>query len=146
MGANTAGAGAVQIVALGTGTAAAKAIVFSLLEQEIRPDVECILAADRPEELYEIAPFAALAATQPWLRVTCATTHDGTWPRVGGLGRGKRASSSIERKVAAVETLLTAPEVVLCGPEARVRELRASVPRASVIAHDAEPDWSTPAD
>lgn len=126
------------IVGVGTGAAAARALVFSLLERDTRPETHCILAGDAPEDIYDAGTFAALAAAQPWLTVTLAAQREGEWRKVVT----RRASASVERVVAPLgELLADAGDVVLCGAESDLAELRGLVSGAQVVAHDADPGW-----
>ena len=58
------------LVAVGTGLAAAKALVFDLLEREEKPNVHLIITPGS-EGFYDLATFSAMAKAQPWLTVTC---------------------------------------------------------------------------
>ena len=64
------------IVASGSGLAAAKSLVFALLERETRPQVHLIVAAESPADFYDLPAFAVLAKAQDWLEVTRAVEHD----------------------------------------------------------------------
>lgn len=64
------------IVAAGSGLAAAKSLVFSLLERETRPQVHLIVAAESPADFYDLPAFAVLAKAQDWLEVTRAVEND----------------------------------------------------------------------
>ncbi|MEX3504389.1 hypothetical protein [Corynebacterium sp. LK2510] len=65
----------VLIVALGTGAAVAKALVFDILERadgaenSARPEIDLLLHAPSRRDHYDVATFSAVAELHPWLRV-----------------------------------------------------------------------------
>lgn len=130
------------IVADGTGLAAAKALVFSLLERPQRPEVQLLIAARTPADLYDIPTFAALAKAHAWLDVTCVVEDD--------LDGDPVAEHDLPQLWVPLPLLVAGPgmwwgrDIVLCAADARTKELREALlnsgaPGASitVIAHDA---------
>lgn len=152
------------IVAAGSGLAAAKSLVFALLERETRPQVHLIIAADSPADFYDLPTFAALAKAQDWLEVTRAVEHDTdtaeTDTAAGSAADGaERAVAELPQIWAPLTKLVAAPgvwwdrDIVLCGTQARTAELHNALLQAgagtqageiTVIAHDAAPDWTSP--
>ncbi|WP_018296008.1 hypothetical protein [Corynebacterium lubricantis] len=60
----------VLMVALGTGLAPIKALIFQLLEADTQPNVSLIISAQHPDDFYDLATFIRLAQTHQWLSVT----------------------------------------------------------------------------
>ncbi|WP_311356866.1 hypothetical protein [Corynebacterium riegelii] len=122
----------VLLVAVGTGLAAAKAIVFDLLERAEKPNVHLIIAPG-PEGFYDLATLSALAKAQPWLTVTCASAD----PELdtGGLPCVR----------VPLHMLVEGPgtwwgrDVILSGSEADITPLAETLAELDpqVIAHDA---------
>ncbi|WP_291313970.1 hypothetical protein [Corynebacterium sp. UBA2622] len=114
------------IVAAGTGTAAAKALVFGFLEQEARPRVHLVLlpgGAGSVDAGYDTEVFGALAHLHPWLRVTQAES-----PEVLALD------------------LVGGRRVAVCGPSKSVGTLAHSLRGSGAaevieLASDAPADW-----
>lgn len=73
------------LVAEGTGLAAAKALVFDLLEREERPQVDLVVGAENVDDVYDATTFATLAKAQPWLNVTWVVREGGAaqWAEAG---------------------------------------------------------------
>lgn len=142
------------IVAHGTGLAAAKALVFDLLERPARPQVHLLIGADSPGQFYDVATFKALARSQRWLQVTWAAPNPA--PSRGAVG----GDPGVPVVGAPLEDLLASPgawwgsEIVLCGRSQRVEALATSLFAAGAggeetpiteLAYDAAPGWFAPA-
>lgn len=145
-GASISSAG-VLIVAAGTGLAAAKALVFDVLERAERPQVHLVVGARTQAEVYDAATFAALAASQPWLDLTWVV-EDGSasaW-EAAGLPDVRRLFAPLEQAVAGAG-VWWGREIVVCGANERARAI-AQAMRANgaseiaVLAHDAELEFS----
>ncbi|MHA2789932.1 hypothetical protein ACXZ66_12450 [Corynebacterium sp. S7] len=70
----------VLLVALGTGLAPIKSLLFHLLEQEIRPNVSLIISAKSAADLYDLATFVRLAQANEWLSVTLHVEQSASEP------------------------------------------------------------------
>ncbi|GAA1166124.1 FMN reductase [Corynebacterium glaucum] len=142
-----------MIAAVGTGWAAAKAMLFGILERETRPDVHLLIGADTTDELYDLRTIGALNQAHDWLTVTCAVTD--------GEDAGPAQEAGLNHVWAPLSAFLAGAgtwwgrEVVLCGTKARTDELVRSLHAAgaeraqngiTVVAHDAQFDWTTPPD
>lgn len=104
------------IVAPGTGLAAAKALVFDLVEREERVDVRLIVGAEHTEDVYDVHTFAALAAAHSWLDVTWVVERGGAneWA-AAGLPEHVRHLHAPLAQVAAGPGAWWGREVYVCG-------------------------------
>ena len=64
-----------ELTAEGTSVAAAKAIVFALLEQPDRPRVSLRYLGDTDAERYELPVFQALARVNDWLEINASSSN-----------------------------------------------------------------------
>ncbi|WP_342318521.1 hypothetical protein [Corynebacterium mayonis] len=109
----------VLIVALETGAATAKALVFDLLERDKRPEVDLLLHAQNRRDHYDFSTFHAVAQHHDWLNLHRAP-----------LG------SDIPRE------LCEGSSVVVCGPRQRAEAAAANVRSAGVRVDVLSPDQS----
>ena len=142
------------IVASGSGLAAAKSLVFALLERETRPQVH----ADTGDADGAGGPDGARGG-----RGAGAGGGRGAGQSAGAVGAdgsgAERAVAELPQIWAPLTKLVAAPgiwwdrDVVLCGTQARTDELHNALLQAgagaqageiTVIAHDAAPDWTSP--
>lgn len=123
------------IVAVGTGLAAAKALVFDVLSREpaARQCVQLFIAPGA-SSFYDLPTFAALAASQPWLEVHCVVEGD--------VPAGTCGLPVVQGPVTPEHVAGRA--VVVCGGAGDVDKLARALPGATVLAHDAGWDWSSP--
>lgn len=134
--------GGVLIVADGTGLAAAKALVFDLLEHAERPQVHLVVGAARQEDVYDVLTFAALSKAQPWLDVTWVVERGGTadWD-AAGLPQVRHLYAPLEQAVSGAG-VWWGRDIVVCGPADRAGALASAMrangaPEVTVLAHDA---------
>lgn len=141
----------VLLIADGTGLAAAKAIIFELLERPQRPQVELMIGVEHEDEFYDLQTFASLAssaAARDWLTVTCVAEQviDLESSEAPAVFEGlRRVWAPLEHLASATGTWW-GRRLILCGSTARCTLLadalrEAGAPAPLVIAPDAEPDW-----
>lgn len=141
----------VLIIADGTGLAAAKAMVFELMEREHRPDVELMIGVEHEDEFYDLHTFASLTSSSDahdWLTITCVAEQviDPEDPESPAVVEGlRRVWVAIERLASATGTWW-GRRLILCGSTARCTLIadalkEAGAPAPLVIAQDAEPEW-----
>lgn len=139
------------IVADGTGLAAAKAMVFDLMERDERPEVELMIGVEHEDEFYDLHTFASLTSSSEvhdWLTITCVAEQvmDPEDPESPAIVEGlRRVWIGVERLASATGTWW-GRDVVVCGSVARctlitdaMKEAGASAP--TVVAMDEEADW-----
>lgn len=126
------------VVAVGTGLAAAKALIFDLLEQSVRPQLHVVLAPTEAVGLYDLAAFQTLGSTQDWLEITCICPAErvAEYPAL-------RAVNVPTLAFVAAPGLWWEHGIVLCGTDAQVHELAVALQRAgapadalTALAHD----------
>lgn len=141
----------VLLIADGTGLAAAKAMVFELMDRPERPQVELMIGVEHEDEFYDLQTFASLAssaAARDWLTVTCVAEQvmDPESSEAPAVCEGlRRVWAPLEHLAAATGTWWSR-RLILCGSTARCTLLadalrEAGAPAPLVIAPDAEPDW-----
>lgn len=141
----------VLLIADGTGLAAAKAMVFELMDRPERPQVELMIGVEHEDEFYDLQTFASLAssaAARDWLTVTCVAEQviDPESSEAPAVCEGlRRVWAPLEHLAAATGTWW-GRRLILCGSTARCTLLadalrEAGAPAPLVIAPDAEPDW-----
>lgn len=119
------------IVAAESGFAAAKALVFALLERPQPPEVHLVAGALEPDGLYDTAALDALASTQDWLDVTWVVES--------------RIGTTLEQVVSGVGTWW-GRDVIVCAAEERADRIAHTLQAAGAgevqtVAHDATPEW-----
>lgn len=113
------------LVAVGTGWAAAKSVVFGLIEERIRPEVHLVLCGDNADDFYDTRTINSLADSQVWLQVTRVA------PTPGEFGE-----SSAKAIWVPGSAFVSAPgtwwdhQIVLCGKSAEVAEYREALEAA----------------
>lgn len=113
------------LVAVGTGWAAAKSVVFGLIEERIRPEVHLVLCGDNADDFYDTRTINSLADSQVWLQVTRVA------PTPGEFGE-----SSAKAIWVPGSAFVSAPgtwwdhQIVLCGKGAEVAEYREALEAA----------------
>ena len=141
----------VALVADGTGLAAAKAMLFELMERAHKPQVELIIGVEHEDEFYDLPTIAALAssaAARDWLTVTCVAEQ----VMDPESAEAPAVCDGLRRVWVGLETLVSATgtwwgrRLILCGSTARCTLLsdalrEAGAPAPLVIAPDAEPEW-----
>lgn len=141
------GGGRVLLVADGTGLAAAKCLVFDLLERAEKPQVHLVVGAKRQADVYDVATFAALAGAQEWLDVTwvveAGTTDD--W-RAAGLAPVRHLYAPLPQAVAGAG-MWWGREIVICAHTPRALKIADAMrahgaPEPTVLSPDAGFDWS----
>lgn len=141
------GQGGVLLVADGTGLAAAKCLVFDLLERPEKPQVHLVVGARRQEDVYEVATFAALARAQEWLDLTWVVEHGTTedW-RGANLPPVRHLYAPLAQAVAGAG-IWWGRQIVICAHDERAQEVAGAMrahgaPEPVVLAPDAGFDWS----
>ena len=82
----------------------------------------------------DLPTFAALAASQPWLAVYCFVEGDAPAGTCGlPVAQGPVTAADVAGRA-----------VVACGGAGDVDKLARALPGATVLAHDAGWDWSSP--
>lgn len=144
------GARDLLLVAVGTGLAAVKSLVFSLVEQPQRPDVHLIVSASTAADFYDLGTLMRFAKAHDWLRVTA---------QVDSSASSVEAIEGTELVPIALPltTLVSGlgvwhgRDVYLSGPRERVNELatalqEAGAPEETIFSTSPEGEdrWAAP--
>lgn len=133
--------GGVLIVADGTGLAAAKALVFDVLDRDQRPQVHLVVGATRHEEVYDARTFAALSKAQPWLDVTWVVERGGAAEWEGAALPDVRHFSAPLVQAVSGAGVWWGRDIVVCAAAKRAEEIAGAMrgngaPEVTVLAHD----------